>query len=183
MKTVQKVSENNVGTWDSPNGMMYKFRYDFMDGTWGIAQHKTDAPKFNVGNEVEVEVTRKSEQYGDTIKIKKPDEGFKGGGYKKPQLKLVDAKRMSKSNAIHAIATVNSNYSEQRIPSSDLKKIEAFTLGGISGDIDKFAEEDSLFTSRLSAVNNASLMSGYESYKDVSGLLKMAESLYKYITS
>ena len=43
-------------------------------------------------------------------------------------------------------------------------------------------EQDSLFTSRLSSLNNAAAMSGYKSYKIASDVLEEAKKLYNYIT-
>ena len=183
MKTAKVVArtEKNVGVW-TPEGKspLYKFKYTFDDGVEVTAQHQSDSPKFNIGDEVEYKITKEN-QYGKLASVSKPND-FKKGGYKKPQLKLVDAKRMASSNAVHAVITVNVSYREERLKGDALSLFESFTLGDISGDIEKFSEEDSLLTSRLSALNNAALESGYKSFKTASDVLKRAKELYNYIT-
>ena len=183
MKTAKVVArtEKNVGVL-TPEGKspLYKFKYTFDDGVEVTAQHQSDSPKFNIGDEVEYKITKEN-QYCKLASVSKPND-FKKGGYKKPQLKLVDAQRMASSNAIHAVVTINSTYNEERIKGTALKEFEAFTLGDISEDIDKFSEQDSLFTSRLSSLNNAAAMSGYKSYKIASDVLEEAKKLYNYIT-
>jgi len=180
MKTA-KVESVEVGrSWEKDNVTYYTHTYILSDGQKIQANHKKENP-IAVGEEVEYEVKRTHEKYGDSGSVKKPND-FKKGTYKKPTLKLVDAKRMASSNAIHAVITVNVSYREERLKGDALSLFESFTLGDISGDIEKFSEEDSLFTSRLSALNNAALESGYKSFKTASDVLKRAKELYKYIT-
>jgi hypothetical protein len=177
-----KVDKVETGkTWTKDGVEYITHTYTLSDGQVIQANHKTEKP-INIGEEVEYEVKRTHEKYGDSGTVKKPNDFKKGGGYKKPQLKLVDAQRMASSNAIHAVVTINSTYNEERIKGTALKEFEAFTLGDISEDIDKFSEQDSLFTSRLSSLNNAAAMSGYKSYKIASDVLEEAKKLYNYIT-
>ncbi len=180
MKTA-KVEKVSVGSsWEKGDATFITHTYTLSDGQVIQASHKTEKP-IAIGEEVEYEVKRTHEKYGDSGTVKKPND-FKKGGYKKPQLKLMDAQRMASSNAIHAVVTINSTYNEERIKGTALKEFEAFTLGDIADDIDKFSEQDSLFTSRLSSLNNAAAMSGYKSYKIASDVLEEAKKLYNYIT-
>lgn len=71
--------------WTSKHGgTFYNHTYQLEDGTTLQASHKTELP-FNVGDEVEYEITSTDEQYGNKGKVKKPDTGGgfnRGGGYK-----------------------------------------------------------------------------------------------------
>tara|TARA_R110000803_G_scaffold208460_1_gene277147 strand:+ start:636 stop:1115 length:480 start_codon:yes stop_codon:yes gene_type:complete len=65
------------GTYDHPShGRLFKFLYTFEDGTEVSANHKTDQPKFKVGDEAEYEV-KGSNSYGSWGSVSKP------GGYQK----------------------------------------------------------------------------------------------------
>jgi hypothetical protein len=59
-----------AGTWDSPNGILYKFAYSFDDGITITAQHKTETPRFKEGEKVGYEIT-KTNQYGSLGKVHK----------------------------------------------------------------------------------------------------------------
>ena len=61
-----------AGTWDSPNGIIYKFAYSFDDGITLTAQHKTETPRFKEGEKVGYEIT-KTNQYGSLGKVHKLD--------------------------------------------------------------------------------------------------------------
>jgi|32_taG_2_1085360.scaffolds.fasta_scaffold09285_4 hypothetical protein len=61
-----------AGTWDSPNGILYKFAYSFDDGITLTAQHKTETPRFKEGEKVGYEIT-KTNQYGSLGKVHKLD--------------------------------------------------------------------------------------------------------------
>ena len=61
-----------AGTWDSPNGLLYKFAYSFDDGITLTAQHKTETPRFKVGEKVGYEITQ-TNQYGSLGKVHKLD--------------------------------------------------------------------------------------------------------------
>ena len=66
--TISQVT--GAGTWDSPNGILYKFAYSFDDGITLTAQHKTEKPRFKVGEKVGYEIT-KTNQYGSLGKVHK----------------------------------------------------------------------------------------------------------------
>ena len=174
--TSKVVSVEVQGTYEGQHGTMINHKYALEDGTVIQAAHKKEKP-INIGENVEYEVLRTHEKYGDSGSVKKPND-FKKGVYKKPMLKLVDATRMARSNAYNAIFTVNNSYNESRLTSKDVGKLTDFTLGDISGDIEKFSEEDSLFTSRLSSLNLAALSSGHISYKTASDVVKIAQMIY-----
>lgn len=180
MKTA-KVENVEVGrSWEKDGTTYITHTYTLSDGQKIQANHKTEKP-IAIGEDVEYNVQRTHEKYGDSGTVKKPND-FKKGAYKKPMLKFIDAKRMASSNAINAVVTINSAYNQERITGAALAEFEAFTLGDITEDIEKYSEQDSLFTSRLSSLNNAAAMSGYKSYKTAADVLKEAKNLYKYIT-
>ena len=65
------------GHYDHPtHGRLFKFVYSFEDGTEVSANHKTDQPKFKVGDEAEYTV-KGSNSYGSCGAVEKP------GGYTK----------------------------------------------------------------------------------------------------
>lgn len=71
------------GTWESLNGTMYQFIYEMEDGAKLQANHKTQGGAFAVGTEVEYEITRTHEKFGDSGKVRKPNSGnFNSGGGK-----------------------------------------------------------------------------------------------------
>lgn len=153
----------------------------FDNGDSGLLTFKPEKQP-NVGDEFEYEIEEKVSAKGNKWnKIKRYSPPFQKGGYKKPTLSFTDVKRMVRSNAVHAVVTVNSAYNTERLLGDSLKVIESFTLGDISGDIEKFSEEDSLLTSRLASVNNAANMSGYKTFNNAKDLIQEAEKLYKYI--
>lgn len=79
MKTRSKVkSVQGSGSWEFNGSLMYKFEYQMEDGTILVANHKTQQCPFNVGDEVEYEITKEN-QYGKQGKVGKPQEAFNGG--------------------------------------------------------------------------------------------------------
>ena len=180
MKTSKVKSVSVSGTWEKDGKTYYRHDYEFEDGQKLQANHTKELP-IAVGTEVEYEVKRTHEKYGDSGSVKKPND-FKRGGYKKPVNSLSQIKRMVSSNAVHAVVTVNAAYEEERLKGTALAKIEKFTLGDITGDIEKWSEEDDNLTSRLASMNNAAIMAKYKSFKTVDDLLTEAQNLYKYIT-
>ena len=64
------IQVTGAGTWDSPNGILYKFAYFFDDGITITAQHKTEKPRFKVGEKVGYEITQ-TNQYGSLGKVHK----------------------------------------------------------------------------------------------------------------
>lgn len=65
------------GTWDSRNGLMYKFEVELEDGTSGEVSAKTEN-RWNVGDEVDYTVT--PSKWGDRLKLDKAGFANKGGG-------------------------------------------------------------------------------------------------------
>lgn len=180
MITKVKSVKDTGRTFESHGKTFHVHQYEFDNNEVGQANHASKLP-FNIGDEVEIEEKKNDPKYGKTFSVKKPND-FKKGGYKKPTLSFVDVIRMVRTNAIHAVDVVNANYREKRLDGNALAVIEKFTLGNISGDIERKSEEDSLLTSRLASVNNAAIASGYESVKSAADLIKLAESRYKYVT-
>lgn len=176
-----KVKEVSVsGHWNKDGVTFYTHNYAMEDGQKIQANHKSELP-FDKGAEVEYEVTKTHEKYGDSGKVSKPND-FKG---KKYSVAFKEIQRMVRSNAIHAVVSVNDRFGEAVLEGNALSVIEKFTLGDITGDIDKFSEEDSLLTSRLASVNNAAIAAKYKSSPTdnvLDVLMKEANNYYKYIT-
>ena len=81
LSKVKNVQGN--GTWESQNGTMYQFIYEMEDGAKLQANHKSQGGAFAVGTEVEYEITRTHEKFGDSGKVRKPNSGnFNSGGRK-----------------------------------------------------------------------------------------------------
>jgi len=82
MGTISKVKAvQGAGHFDGKFGRMYKFEYEMEDGKCLQANHKTEDGFFSVGSEVEYDITRTHEQYGNSGKVGKPqDENQNGGG-------------------------------------------------------------------------------------------------------
>lgn len=180
MKTA-KITEVRLTDYTDQHGNK-SANIKFDNGDSGLISFKPDnQPQEGTDFEYEIEV-KTSKAGKEYNKIKKYKPPFQKGGYKKPTLSFVDVMRMVRTNAIHAVDVVNANYNEKRLDGNALAVIEKFTLDTISGDIEKFSEEDSLLTSRLASVNNAAIASGYESVKSAADLVKLAESRYKYVT-
>jgi len=83
MKTISKVkSVQGSGSFESQYGaeqsdgkkLLFSYDYEFEDGTALSANHKTVPAPFKIGDTVEYEVTRESEQYGKSGKVSKPQE-------------------------------------------------------------------------------------------------------------
>jgi hypothetical protein len=76
MKTSKVKAVQANGTWDSPNGILYKFEYQMEDDQIVNAMHKTAEGFFKVGQEVEYEITKPEYNSG---KVRKPEQGFQKG--------------------------------------------------------------------------------------------------------
>ncbi len=85
VKTVQ-----GSGTFENANGVdlgngkigFFKFEYTFEDGESLTANHKGES--FKVGDEVEYEIVKKHDQYGNSGRVKKPQQQpYNGGGSKR----------------------------------------------------------------------------------------------------
>lgn len=81
ISTVKEVQPN--GTWDSPNGTLYKFAYLMEDGTEVTANHKSASCPFKAGDEVEYEV-KGSNSFGSWGKVGKVG-GFQQGNQPRGQ--------------------------------------------------------------------------------------------------
>ena len=66
---VTNVSPN--GSFTNDHGVFYTFEYTFEDGTLGNANHKTDSPKYNVGDSATF--TTEASPHGLKIKFVNPD--------------------------------------------------------------------------------------------------------------
>jgi hypothetical protein len=64
------------GTFDSKFGMLYKFEYEFEDGTILTANHKDKEGFLKVGEVAEYEVTKEHPQYGKSGKVSRSKNGF-----------------------------------------------------------------------------------------------------------
>jgi hypothetical protein len=53
MNTAQVVKINGAGTYNSPNGLLYKFEYELSNGVILTANHKTQTSPFKDGDTVE----------------------------------------------------------------------------------------------------------------------------------
>jgi hypothetical protein len=78
MKTSKVKAVQANGTWDSPNGIFYKFEYQMEDDQIVNAMHKTAEGFFKVGQEVEYEITKPEYNSG---KVRKPEQGFQGSSH------------------------------------------------------------------------------------------------------
>ena len=69
------------GTYNSPNGLLYKFNYTMEDGVALTANHKTEQCPFGVGDEVDYHI-KGSNNYGSWGSVKKLESGFSSQGTK-----------------------------------------------------------------------------------------------------
>lgn len=79
------------GTWESRNGLMYKFEIELEDGASGEVSAKTEN-RWNVGDEVEYTVT--PSKWGDRLKLDKAgynNQRSSGGGNSPDIQKRIDA--------------------------------------------------------------------------------------------
>lgn len=75
-----KMKDGNHETWDSQYGLFYKFTLKFKDGETATAQSKNESPKWNSGDEFEVEEKNGFKQ----AKKVQEDKPFSGGKSYKP---------------------------------------------------------------------------------------------------
>lgn len=79
------------GTWESRNGLMYKFEIELEDGVSGEVSAKTEN-RWSVGDEVEYTVT--PSKWGDRLKLDKAgynNQRSNGGGNSPDIQKRIDA--------------------------------------------------------------------------------------------
>ena len=91
IKTSKIKNVQSVGTWESKHDqtLMYKYEYDFEDGGYVQASHKTPIP-YKAGDEVEYQITHPDKHYG---KVNKPKPQF--NGFKKQQQNSVSSFALS----------------------------------------------------------------------------------------
>ena len=77
MKTSKIKNIQGAGDYDSKHGKLYKFEYEFEDGTILTANHKTQQSPFKIGDEAAYEV-KGTNDYGSWGKVSKPDQNFGG---------------------------------------------------------------------------------------------------------
>ena len=68
-------------TYQSPNGLLYKFNYEMEDGMKMVANHKTEQCPFKAGDEVDYHI-KGSNSYGSWGAVKKPEGDFSTQGTK-----------------------------------------------------------------------------------------------------
>lgn len=84
MKTTKVKSVQGNGSFehefgaDQPDGkkLLFSYDYEFEDGVFMRANHKTVPSPFKIGDTVEYEVTGESEKYGKKGRVIKPQEQF-----------------------------------------------------------------------------------------------------------
>lgn len=79
VRATQPFPEDNFA---GQNGYLFAYRYWFEDGTFGVAKHQTDAPRFQNGEEVEYSITR---QHKGVNQLKLDKVGHGDGGHAPPQ--------------------------------------------------------------------------------------------------
>lgn len=180
-----KLVESTPWKGDADKFGNLKYNVKFENGDEGV-QTATKGNEFIVGEEYEYELTPTKWSTGKEYnKITRPKKDFSGkGGFKKEPImqKFNETLGMVRSNAIHAMNVVNDAYEKKVINFNDLSVIEKFTLGGISGDIEKFGEESNALTGRLAAVNNSVLATKVEQHKSGADIVALAEKYFQYTT-
>ena len=174
------LSRTEPNAWNNPKGGVIYYRtYTLEDGNSVNLGAKDEDPKWGqVGAEIEYEEAGTDSKGNPKYRRTPPQSGFT----KKPVMQSIkQTKRISRSNALHALAVVNSTYEREVLTSKDLAEIEKFTVGDITGDIEKFSEAGDNHTSRLSAVNNATLIAGYKPVGNITEFMKIVTAAYGYI--
>ncbi len=174
------IKDGQTASYTTQHGTYYNFMVEFEDGTKGQASSSKTTPSWKIGEEYEFEVVVNG-NYTNIKKMKPANSSFGGGGYKKPMKSITDIKRMVKANAIHALVTINAAYNEERLTGKELAIVEAFTLGGVSGEIEAFGEESSLLASRLAAINNTAISAKYKSFASGQQIVDEATKVYNYV--
>ena len=85
LKNFEKVFKEGVhDTWNSPNGLLYKFKLTFDNGLIGVANSKTETGEaYTTGDTYEYTINHKN-QYGILLKVGKPQTGgSSSSGYSK----------------------------------------------------------------------------------------------------
>ncbi len=102
METLRKVASiQGAGTYDSKNGLLYKFDYSFEDGSSINANHKTQQAPFKAGDEVVVEERGRKDDFVWGA-VRRRQEGFWTGTPEKvPYNKDETTKRIEASWAVN----------------------------------------------------------------------------------
>jgi len=102
METLRKVASiQGAGTYDSKNGLLYKFDYSFEDGSSINANHKTQQAPFKAGDEVVVEERGRKDDFVWGA-VRRRQEGFWTGTPEKvPYNKSEEIKRIEASWAVN----------------------------------------------------------------------------------
>jgi hypothetical protein len=101
-ETLRKVASiQGAGTYESKNGLLYKFDYTFTDGSSINANHKTQQAPFKPGDEVVVEERGRKDDFVWGA-VRKRQEGFWTGTPEKvPYNKSEEIKRIEASWAVN----------------------------------------------------------------------------------
>ena len=68
------------GSWThQQHGLFFSHEYTFQDGVTMTANSKSEEPIFKIGETVEYNVTKESQEHGKSGKIQKPQEQLQGG--------------------------------------------------------------------------------------------------------
>ena len=118
MKTSKVKSVKVGGDWEKDGKVYYRHDYVMEDGQKIQANHTTENP-INVGEEVEYNVTRSHEKYGDSGSVKKPNDFKKGGGYKPDTVGITVGACLN--NAVSLV-------SAGKIESKDVEKTASFLI-------------------------------------------------------
>ena len=96
--------ENQYGA-EQPDGkkLLFKFEYEFEDGVYLSANHKTNTSPFPVGSEVEYEVTS-SNDFGKKGKVSKPEETSTFSGGKSDSVQKYIVRQSSLNRAIEHLS-------------------------------------------------------------------------------
>ncbi len=76
MKKLSKITDvKGNGSWTHDQyGLFYSYEYKFEDETVLVANSKSDTCPFNIGDTVEYEITKDSQEHGKSGKVSKPQE-------------------------------------------------------------------------------------------------------------
>lgn len=73
MKTGVVESVQGNGGFDSKYGYLFSFEYKLDNGDFGVANHKTEQPKYKIGDTVNYEISQ--DDHGVKIKFVQADQG------------------------------------------------------------------------------------------------------------
>jgi hypothetical protein len=176
--TVEKITKRDFV--DQNGNEYYSVVINGKEGSYACKAGKD--PYFIQGQEMEYEEEIKPDKNGTPrTKFKKPYTPNAFGG-KKQVMRLTECLRMAKSNAIHAMVSINAVYESEVIKSTELQYLLKFSIGDISADITKWGPEHDDFITRLACVNNAAIDVKVYQPKTGKNIVERAEKFYQYIT-